>query len=201
MDFAATFFKYKQGMKNTALLPLLLLALNVLFTPTAHAAYSVQGEDLLSGQKIEATAKAKGLVVIFLSSRCPCSDSHLPIIEKLSQQFTDFQFVGIHSNADEGKEQAQTYFKNAHLSFPILQDEKSKWADQLKASKTPHVFVLSPDGETLYKGGATSSAHGPTAEHAYLQDALTAIQAGKKVTTAETRTLGCAISRGEKYVW
>jgi hypothetical protein len=201
MDFAAAFFKYKVVMMKKALLFLLLLTFNLTFPIFANAGFSIQGEDLLTGQKLEATARAKGLVVVFLSSRCPCSDSHLPIIEKLSQRFGDFQFVGIHSNADEAKEQAQAYFKKAHVTFPIIQDEKLKWADQFKASKTPHVFVLNSAGETLYKGGASSSAHGPSAEHAYLQDALTAIQDGKKVAVSETRTLGCAISRGDQYVW
>ena len=185
-------------MKNIWIFAILLL---LLLTQPLFSATSIQGEDLMTGKPIEVSAKSKGLVIAFLSARCPCSNSHLPMLEKLSHDFPDFQFVGVHSNADESKDPTQTYFKDAHLSFPLIQDFKFKLADQFKASKTPHVFVLSPGGETLYKGGMTNSADGPSADRQYLKDALTALQAGQKMQTSETRSLGCAISRGETYVW
>src|SRR5690242_3859591 len=42
-------------------------------------------------------------VVVFLSAKCPCSADHEPILDSLAQEFkgAGFQFVGIHSNADE----------------------------------------------------------------------------------------------------
>jgi len=171
------------------------------FSQAAPAGFSIQGEDLLTGKKTEAVPKTKGLVVTFLSARCPCSNSHVPLIEKLSQEFPEFQFVAIHSNADEPKDQAQKYFKDAHLTFPVIEDEKSKWANQLKASKTPHAFVMNSNGDILYKGGVTNSADAPSAGQQHLKEALTDIQAGNKVRKAEARSLGCAISRGENYVW
>lgn len=183
----------------------LLVILFALFifviSPPSLALTEIQGEDLMTGQKLELATRAKGIVVVFLSARCPCSHSHIDILKKLSHEFGDFQFVAIHSNADETKDESIRYFKDQKMNFSVIQDENLKWADELKASKTPHVFVFNQAGELVYKGGVTSSAHGPTAEKQYLKDALTAVQAGQKVAVSETRNLGCAISRGEKHVW
>ncbi|MGZ5280075.1 MAG: redoxin domain-containing protein [Pseudobdellovibrionaceae bacterium] len=186
-----------KAMKTNQLLIFLIL----LFSQATWAGFSVQGEDLLTGQKVETLPKGRGLVVTFLSARCPCSNSHVPLLKKLSQEFPEFQFLAIHSNADEPKEEAQKYFREAHLTFPVLRDEKTKLANQFKASKTPHTFVYNSNGDLLYKGGVTSSADAPSAAQQYLREALTDIQAGNKVRTAEARCLGCAISRGENHVW
>ncbi len=189
-------------MKKCLFIFTFLLVVVVMGSISALAAVpTVQGEDLLSGKKIELTTKSKGTVLVFLSARCPCSNSHLKIVDQLAKDFPDFQFVGVHSNIDEKKEMAQEYFKSASLSFPMIEDDGSKLADQYRASKTPHVFVLNPAGEVVYKGGVTNSADAPSANRQYLKEALTEIQAGKAVTTAATRSLGCVISRGGSYVW
>ncbi len=186
---------------KSVFISLIVFACLVIFSTDVVAAFSVKGEDLFSGQKQELSSKTKGLVLVFLSARCPCSNSHLPLVEKLSHEFPEFQFVAVHSNVDEPKDQAQAYFKTQGFTIPVIQDEKNQLADQYKASKTPHVFVLSPDGEILYKGGVTNSADAGGAEKHYLKAALTELRADQKVSQSETRTLGCAIARGEKYVW
>lgn len=113
----------------------------------------------------------------------------------MAADFKDFSFVGIHSNADETVNEAKTYFSAAQLPFPVLQDAQSKFADEYKALKTPHAFVLSPDGKILYKGGVTSSASGSASDKQYLRNALTNLVDGKAVELAQTRTLGCVIER------
>jgi hypothetical protein len=122
-------------------------------------------------------------------------------VKTLAQQFKNFSFVVIHSNTDEDPENSKKYFKTADLSIPVLQDQNAKIADEFKAFKTPHVFILSPDGKTLYQGGATSSAIAQSADRQYMRDALADIEAGRPVQVPEGRTLGCVISRGEKNVW
>jgi hypothetical protein len=123
------------------------------------------------------------------------------MLEKLSHEFPDFQFVAVHSNVDESAELAQNYFKESHLSVPVIQDKESKLADRFKALKTPHTFVLDAKGDIVFKGGMTNSAEASGADRQYLKEALQALQNGKKVETPEVRSLGCAISRGETHVW
>lgn len=165
----------------------------------------IPGTEIFSGEKIQIQteqASKKGTVVVFLSTKCPCSNSHTEVLTKLAQKYTDFTFLGVHSNLEEDLASSQKYFRAANLPFQILQDEKTKIADTLKAYKTPHCFVLSPKGEILYQGGVTDSSNAPTAERIYLEEALQDISSGSEVRTKSGRTLGCAIQReSEKNVW
>jgi peroxiredoxin len=110
--------------------------------------------------------------------------------------------VGVHSNVDETLEQTQEYFKAQGLDFPVIQDDKTKTADAWKALKTPHVFVVSPEGNVLYKGGVSDSAKFENASKFYLREALEDLAQDRAVKTAQTRVLGCVIERGENAdVW
>jgi len=165
------------------------------FCWSAAWAVPISGLDLVTGKTTQVRPGTKGTVAIFLSSKCPCSNSHMNVLKKLAQEFKDFNFVAIHSNADETAEQAGIYFKAAGLPFPVVQDESSHLADSLKALKTPHAYVFSLSGEILFKGGVTSSHEGDTGSKQYLREALEDIRAGREVRVKEARTLGCAIAR------
>lgn len=143
----------------------------------------------------------KGLVIVFLSAKCPCSNSHIETLNKLSTDFKDFQFLAVHSNFDESKEITHNYFKNIGLKFPAIHDVKSTLANELKANKTPHAYVIGKDYEILYRGGVTDSSNAANAKIFYLKNALEELQAGKKITTNETRVLGCMISREGDHGW
>jgi peroxiredoxin len=158
----------------------------------------IQGIDLYTQQEITVSPsgeKNKGLVVLFLSARCPCSNSHVVELKKLSTEFTDFQFVAVHSNRDEPRDMVEKYFSTQELKFPILQDQKNKLADLYKAYKTPHSYVVLADGSVVYQGGVSSSHDFKSAEKNYLRSALEDIKNNIKVKTPEGRTLGCVISR------
>lgn len=161
------------------------------------APFSLKGRDLMSSQTLEMTARSRGLVLVFLSSTCPCSDSHVEELAKLSKDFPDLSFYAVHSNQDEPTAAAKLYFEGKKLPFPVIQDDHAVLADRYKAFKTPHVFVLDPKGEILYRGGVSDSAHFARAHTNYLREALLDIQNQRTVKTPEGRTLGCMISREE----
>lgn len=164
----------------------------------------VSGKSLKSGQErvFQIQGSHKATVLVFLSAVCPCSNSHLVVLEALSEKHKDFQFVGIHSNADESLSDSEKYFKAASISFEVLQDSRSKIANQMKAFKTPHVFVISPEGQILYQGGVTNSSNAANATQPFLANALEDLSKGQKVRVSEGRTLGCIIVReGDKNAW
>ena len=182
-------------MKNAFLLAIMLLISSHAFATVSMT--SLEGKNVLDGkiEKIDFTTSRKGAVLVFMSSKCPCSASHEDILKKLADEYKGFVFVGIHSNADENATDTKAHFQTAHLNFPVLQDQKNTWANQLGALKTPHTFVFNNKGELLYQGGVTDSHVGPAAKHQFLKEVLSDIQGGKEPRMKEGRALGCFIQR------
>ena len=158
---------------------------------------SISGKQVITGEESTiSVGQKKGLVVVFLSAVCPCSNSHVVELGRLQREFKAFEFVGVHSNVDEPREKTLEYFKKVDLPFPVVQDQKAQIANSFKAYKTPHAFIISKTGEKLFQGGVSSSSDFSSADKNYLREALEDIDQGKKVRTPMVRTLGCAISRG-----
>lgn len=155
------------------------------------------GTDLRNGKWLEfrPSEKIKASVVVFLSAKCPCSESHETKLTELAQTFPEFDFIGVHSNADEPLSEAQTYFSTRALPFPVLQDKETKIADRFGALKTPHAYVVGPRGECLYSGGVDDSKDANRAKDHFLKSALEAIRAGQSPKIKNARTLGCVIKR------
>lgn len=181
-------------MKTISLLVILCASVIAYATPTLK---SLEGTDVVSEKKIsfDLTSSAKGNVLVFLSAKCPCSASHEILLNDLTKKFPDFKFIGIHSNSDEDSSLTKSHFKEAQLNFPVLQDIKNLWANQLGALKTPHAFVFNPHGDLLYQGGVTDSHVGPSAKQQFLKNVLEDIQQGKAPRISEGRALGCFIQR------
>ncbi len=159
----------------------------------AQTAFS--GQDILNGMQVDLKIKTeKGVVVIFLSSVCPCSNSHISEIRNLKNEYPDYLFVGIHSNTEEKGESVRAYFKAAALGFSILEDADQKIADALRASKTPYAVVILQNGDIAYRGGV-SDRHTFTedSKRKYLREALSELKNGVKVSIPETRALGCPL--------
>lgn len=183
----------------------IILSLVVFWMTPAFPAINlskIDGADALKDAEVHInTEGTKGLVVVFLSAKCPCSDSHITELKSLSKEYSEFRFVAVNSNTDETNELSQEYFNRVKLEFPVVKDKNLEIADRYKAFKTPHAFVISADGQILYQGGVSSSRQFATADRKFLREALANLHDGKTVATPESRTLGCVITRGEKNVW
>lgn len=178
-----------------------LICLAILLAETVAAASAISGQNLLTEGEVSVAPGAAGTVVVFLSARCPCSNSHVEVLSKVAAEFKEFNFVAVHSNLEETKEESVKYFTAVKLPFPVIQDRDLKLADEFRALKTPHAFVLSPSGAVLYKGGVTNSSHAPAADKNFLKDALADLRAGNTVRSPEGRTLGCEIKRRRANAW
>jgi hypothetical protein len=139
---------------------------------------------------------AKATVVVFLSAKCPCSASHEPILKELAKKYSNdgIEFIAVHSNQNEAVEQAKGHFKEAGLLFPVVEDRGAKIADELKALKTPHAYIIQ-NGKLVYEGGVDDSADAAEAEKHFLADALEEVKNNKPITVSKTRSLGCVIKR------
>jgi len=188
---------YIQFMKKLFILLSFVFQAQYVFSATSLL--PLKGQDLFSSKSIEIDLKQKkGVVVVFLSAKCPCSNSHITEIKNLASEYPDVSFVAIHSNADESVEFSKPYFEKMALPFPVIQDHNTEIADRLQAFKTPHAFILSNQGDIIYQGGVSNSKDCSKADKLFLREALVDLQSGQKIRTPEGRTLGCSIARGEK---
>lgn len=134
-------------------------------------------------------------VFVFLSAECPCSDSYIPELNRLAHKYAEqgVRFVGVHSNADESREDAQKYFSKAKVVFPVVDDGDQKILNLFAALKTPHVFVIDHVQRTVIYHGGVGSAHRAEAEMNHLLER--ALDQGLSPDPKETKTLGCLIAR------
>lgn len=188
------------------------LPLNVLFTSLNAAAMptkeslspliskpltGIDLRDVTSAQKTLDTNAAKATVIVFLSAKCPCSNSHEPTLKALAGKYQNqgFRFLAIHSNLDEDLAFSTRHFSETPLPFPVLQDTNSHWANTLGAFKTPHAYLISPQGEILFQGGIDDCHLAQEAKKHFLADAIEAVHQGKQPLVKQARALGCVIAR------
>lgn len=131
-------------------------------------------------------------VVVFVSSKCPCSKAHEIVLNQLADRFVervDF-FAVVAGDEPEAKD----HFLNGRLRFPVLNDRRHVLADALGARATPHVFVHHR-GKLVYQGGVDSSHDPARAQERYLEPVLAALIQGLPSPFSEKRSLGCVIKR------
>jgi peroxiredoxin len=106
-------------------------------------------------------------------------------------------FVGINSNKEESEAVIKTHAKDNGLSFTILKDKGNVVADQLGASATPEVFVLSPEFKLLYHGRIDDKRRETEVTSSDLKKALDEILSSKSVSVNSTKAFGCSIKRAK----
>ncbi|NBX68854.1 MAG: thioredoxin family protein [Proteobacteria bacterium] len=167
------------------------------FSAFSCSTKSLNGIDLRTGKHFESEKNSaqRGRVVVFLSAKCPCSRSHESSLKELANEFSDFSFIGVHSNKDEDEGLSSIYFRERGLNFPIIQDKESRIANDFGAMKTPHAFIVGPSGECWFNGGVDDTKDASKAKQFYLKQALLDLRSGKEPEQKTTRTLGCTIMR------
>ena len=153
---------------------------------------SVQSGELLT---IETKLKSKPTIFIFLSKDCPCSRGNLNYVQKLSQDYSEFQFVGVHSKRGTTLKEVKDYLADKDLKIEVLNDDELKIASLFNALKTPHAFIVDQKGDVLYNGGISNSTFPQNAKEFYLKNALEDLKNKRAIAKAETKTLGCFILR------
>lgn len=135
-----------------------------------------------------------GNVLIFISKDCPCSKGNLNYINQLVLDYPDYNFVAVHAKKDVSSKDVQAYIQNNKLNFDIVNDADLKIANVYNALKTPHAFILKGN-EIVYNGGITNSTMPEHAKEFFLKDALESMKKNGRPDKAETKTLGCFITR------
>ena len=131
-----------------------------------------------------AEGKPRGVLVVFLSCKCPyAAQARQPLGELFKKFGGQVKFVGINANQNESWDDIKA---DAALSFPfpMLRDEGSTVAEQYGAERTPEAFLVDAGGVIRYHGGVAD-----------LGPALGELTAGKTVAKPEAKAFGCTIKR------
>jgi len=197
--------------KLSILAAALLLTLPALVLGQACLAGEVSANSLL-GKKIESFTLAdtagkehslsasmgnEGVVLIFVSTRCPVSNAYNERMVALAAEYQDkgFTFLGINANKAEDTAEMAEHASKHGWNFPVLKDKGNVIADRLGASVTPEVYVIDHDGTLRYHGRIDDSQDPSGIEHRDLKAALDDLLAGHDVARKEAKAFGCSIKR------
>ncbi len=139
-------------------------------------------------------------VVMFVSVQCPISNDYNERMIALYNDYTakGVKFIFLNANHTESPAQIMDHAKQVGFPFPVYRDPGNAVADKFGAQVTPEAYVIDKTNTVLYHG-AIDDARNPVRVTAKgLRNALDAVQAGKPVTTTETRAFGCTIKRVRK---
>ncbi|WP_394795074.1 redoxin domain-containing protein [Armatimonas sp.] len=150
------------------------------------------GSEMLYGDK-----KQRTTVVLFLSSRCPCSGGYDARNKALADAYLSkgVRFVAVNSSADETNAEIADHAKAHGFSFPVLRDAHHKLADKLNAQVTPEAFVMDANGVLRYHGRIDDSRDEKAILSHDLRNALDFLLAGQTPKVKSTTPFGCSITR------
>lgn len=155
---------------------------------------------LISGQQ-SASAVTKPLTVyVFLNTECPISQQYISRLADIYQHFSHagVRFMALFPLQTDTPATIQRFRAEYKLPFAGKPDINTQLARHFRVRVTPEVVVMQPDGKVSYQGAIDNwyvdlGKHRPQATQYYLQDALTALSAGKPVVQPRTDAVGCLI--------
>lgn len=155
-----------------------------------------------------ASLKGKTVVLEWTNHQCPFVIKHYDRssnIPKLQKEATADGVVwlqvissapGAEGFLDGNAAIKANEFRNAAPTNTIL-DPEGTLGHLYGAKTTPHLFIINPKGELVYKGGidsikSTKAEDIPEATN-YVREALTALKQGKAIPNAVTAPYGCSV--------
>ncbi|QDV24338.1 redoxin domain-containing protein [Aureliella helgolandensis] len=141
------------------------------------------------------------VAVVFLGTECPMARAYASQLSELQSSYAaqGVRILGVMSNIQDDAEKLAKYASELDVQFELVHDADQQIADQYGAQRTPEAFVLDERLMLRYHGRiddqyAPGIAHS-NASRRDLQIAIEEILAGKRVSLAETRAVGCIIGR------
>jgi len=149
------------------------------------------------------TPDCNAVVLVFLDTECPVARSYIPRLKEIHQRWKDqgVCFLGIFASARVNIWDMAVYAQDQDIPFPVLQDVDLHLADGLEVQTTPESVVLDKKLQKQYQGPIDNqfkrggNLKAPT--QSYLEDAISAVVAGKDVEVARRPTSGCKLMRNE----
>ncbi len=144
----------------------------------------------------------KVVVLEWVNQECPWSVKAVPVCKELAEKYAgkDVVWLGVESTNWRKAEENASYIKDKELPYPILMDNDGKVGKMYGAKTTPHIYVID-EGTLVYAGALHNDQYGKKDEgevRNYVDEALTAVLADKKVPLAQTTPWGCSVKYEKK---
>ena len=144
---------------------------------------------------------AKGFIVVFTCNHCPFAVKYEDRINALAKKYKSKGYVLLAINPNDPAVQAEDSYelmkvraKEKGFAFPYLFDEGQKIYPQYGATKTPHVFLLDKNRIVKYIGAIDDNVDSANdVKEKYLENAIAALESGKKPSPETTKAIGCSI--------
>jgi peroxiredoxin len=143
----------------------------------------------------------RGYIVTFTCNTCPFAikyeDRIIALHEKMAPK--GYPVVAIQPNdpaikPGDDMEAMKAQAEKKDYPFVYLFDEGQKVYPQYGASRTPEIFLLDKDLVLRYHGTIDDSATDPAAVTVnYVEQAVEALESGRKPDPATTKAIGCTI--------
>lgn len=149
--------------------------------------------------------QAKGFIIVFTCNTCPFSVANEERLIAIDTKYKNVGYPVIAINPNNPLVQPGDSFKAMQkraaekgYTFPYLEDNNQQVYPTYGAAKTPHVYVLQKDANSKYIvkyiGAIDNSSRDASAvTEKYLENAVDALLAGKKIEVEETKAIGCSI--------
>lgn len=151
---------------------------------------------------------AKGFIVTFTCNTCPYAVEYEDRIIDLHKKYAPMGYpvIAINPNDPEVKEgdsfsAMQVRAEEKSFPFEYVFDEGQKIYPKYGATKTPHVFLLNKDLVVKYIGAIDDNHEDANlVKVKYVEDAISALEAGNDPDPATTKAVGCSIKTKKKMM-
>lgn len=200
MSFSA--LKRGQGPEfSRALVVFATFAVCALAAAAAHTS-ALNGVVDLTGHSADPFAHpARARVFLFVRTDCPITNRYAPELRRVSDEFKNRQveFWMVYADATETPARIQEHMKAYQFPGIPLRDVQHELVRRAHATVAPEVAVFDSAAALKYHGRIDDryveiGTARRTAQTHDLEDAISAVLAGKPVAHAETRAIGCALA-------
>jgi peroxiredoxin len=149
--------------------------------------------------------KDKTVVLEWLNQDCPfsnCKTGVGPKSKALAEKYKakGVVWLGIDSTYGRTAEKEADYIKENNIPYPILLDSDGAVGHKYGATNTPHMFVIH-QGKVMYAGAFSTHPQSPEAKsdyRGYVDEAVSAVLAGKEVPVSSVKPWGCNVKYKRK---
>lgn len=156
----------------------------------------------LGGKPVDPfSSQARGEVFLFVRTDCPITNRYAPELQRLGQEFRGrgVRFWLIYPDHTETESSIQNHVAQYHFPGEPLRDPHHMLVQRAHATVAPEAAVFDSAGQLIYHGRIDDryvdiGKARQTAQVHDLEDAISAVLAGKPVAQPETRAVGCSLA-------